>query len=261
MNCVKKQSKRYEKYVFAFESDDDSMKIMSKKVILGFIYIIFIILVELLQSSLATGLEMFISFIIGFYTLDIVYYYKYINYKKKIENDLFEAISIMNNAFKAGMSITQSVDLVSKELVGPISKEFQKISMEISLGLDIEIAFKRFSERIKSNEAVYLTSSLSVLNKTGGNIIKVFNSIEKNMFNRRKLEQELRALTSSSKLIMYVLIIVPIVFVLFINLINKDYFEPLFTNPIGIIILILIVVIYVTYIVVVRRVLKVRGIK
>ena len=258
---VKKQSKRYEKYVFAFESDDDSMKIMSKKVILGFIYIIFIILVELLQSSLATGLEMFISFIIGFYTLDIVYYYKYINYKKKIENDLFEAISIMNNAFKAGMSITQSVDLVSKELVGPISKEFQKISMEISLGLDIEIAFKRFSERIKSNEAVYLTSSLSVLNKTGGNIIKVFNSIEKNMFNRRKLEQELRALTSSSKLIMYVLIIVPIVFVLFINLINKDYFEPLFTNPIGIIILILIVVIYVTYIVVVRRVLKVRGIK
>lgn len=260
-NFLKSRSKRYEKYIDSFKEDNDTMTVMAKKVIVGFIYIIFIILVELLQSKLANPLQMLISFIIGFYTLDLIYYYKYINYRKKIEKDLLEAISIMNNAFKAGLSITQAVDLVSKELNGPISKEFEKISTEISLGLDIEVAFRRFSERIKSDEAVYLTSSLSVLNKTGGNIIKVFNSIEKNMFNRRKLENELKSLTSSSKLIMYVLMIVPIVFVLFINLINKEYFEPLFNNPIGIILLIITVIIYVTYIIVVRRVLKVRGIK
>ena len=237
------------------------MKIMAKKVIIGFVYIIFAIVAKLLQGELAKTFEMLIPFILGFYTLDIVYYYKYINYKKKIENDLLEAITIMNNSFKAGLSITQAVELVSKELNGPISKEFNKISTEISLGLDIEIAFKRFSERIKIDEAVYLTSSLSVLNKTGGNIIKVFSSIEKNMFNRRKLENELKSLTSSSKLIMYVLMIVPIVFVIFISLINKEYFQPLFVNPLGIILGIIMVIIYITYIIVVRRVLKVRGIK
>lgn len=258
---IKNRSKKYEKYISSFEEDNNTMKIMARKVIVGFIYIIFIILVELLQSKLATTLQMFISFIIGFYTLDLIYYYKYINYKKKIQKDLLEAISIMNNAFKAGMSITQAVELVSKELNGPIAKEFEKISIEISVGLDIEVAFRRFSERIKSEEAVYLTSSLSVLNKTGGNIIKVFNSIEKNMFNRRKLNNELKSLTSSSKLIMNVLIIVPIAFVLFISFINPGYFEPLFKTTIGIIILILIIVIYITYIIVVRRVLKVRGIK
>ena len=98
-------------------------------------------------------------------------------------------------------------------------------------------------------------------NKSGGNIIKVFNSIEKNMFNRRKLENELKSLTSSSKLIMYVLMIVPIVFVIFISLINKEYFQPLLVNPLGIILGIIMVIIYITYIIVVRRVLKVRGIK
>ena len=258
---IKNRSKKYDKYVVAFGIDSDSIKIICKKVIVGFVYVIFVILLELIQSKLATSIQMIISFIIGFYTLDIIYYYKYIKYRKKIENDLLEAITIMNNAFKAGMSITQSIDLVSKELVGPISNEFKKISTEISLGLDIEVAFKRFSDRIKSDEAVYLTSSLSVLNKTGGNIIKVFNSIEKNMFNRRKLDQELKALTSSSKLIMYVLMIVPVVFVLFIGLINKEYFKPLFTHPLGIVLSIIILIIYVTYIIVVRRVLKVRGIK
>lgn len=258
---IKKRSKRYEKYTNSIEIDEDIMNVMSKKVIVGFIYIIVVVLVELVQSKLANSLQMFISFVVGFYTLDVIYYFKYLKYTKKIENDLLEAITIMNNAFKAGMSITQAVDLVSKELAGPISNEFKKISIEISLGLDIEVAFKRFSKRIKSDEAVYLTASLSVLNKTGGNIIKVFNSIEKNMFNRRKLENELKSLTSSSKLIMYVLMIVPIAFILLIGILNKDYFKPLFTNPLGIVLVLIMFIIYVTYIIVVRRVLKVRGIK
>lgn len=258
---IKKSSKRYEKYTNSIELDEDVMNIISKKVIVGFIYIIVVVLIELVQSKLVNSLQMFISFVVGFYTLDIIYYFKYLNYRKKIENDLLEAITIMNNAFKSGMSITQSIDLVSNELTGPISNEFKKISMEISLGLDIEIAFKRFSERINSDEALYLTASLSVLNKTGGNIIKVFNSIEKNMFNRRKLDNELKSLTSSSKLIMYVLMIVPLAFILLIGVLNKDYFKPLFTNPLGIALILIMAAIYVTYIIVVRRVLKIRGIK
>lgn len=258
---IKNRSKRYDKYLSALATDNNSMKIMAKKVIVGFTYVMFAIIVKLINGELAKTLEMLIPFILGFYTLDVIYYYKYISYRKKIENDLLEAITIMNNAFKAGMSITQAVDLVGKELKGPISKEFKKISNEISLGLDIEVAFKRFSERIKSEEAVYLTSSLSVLNKTGGNIIKVFNSIEKNMFNRRKLDQELKSLTSSSKLIMYVLMIVPVAFVIFIGVINKEYFKPLFSNPLGYFLIGIMIIIYTTYIIVVRKVLKVRGIK
>ena len=257
---LNKRAKRYDKYVEAFKLDNN-MKVISKKIIVGVLFIFVGTLVKLMESKIISSLEILISFIVGFYTLDIIYYYKYIKYRRKLEKDLFEAISVMNNAFKAGMSITQAVELVSRELNGPIAKEFEKVRLEISLGLDIEVAFKRFAKRVNTPEAVYLTSSLSVLNKTGGNIIKVFNSIEKNLFARRKLEQELKALTSSSKLIMYVLIIVPPVFIIFINILNKDYFKPLFTNAFGIILLIIMVLIYVTYIIVVRKVLKVRGIK
>lgn len=120
------------------------------------------------------------------------------------------------------------------------------------------MAFKRFSERVKLSETVYLTSSLSVLNKTGGNIIKVFDSIEKNLFSRKKLQSELKALTSSSKLIMYVLIFVPIVFVVFISIINKGFFTPLFEEPLGILLICIMFIIYITYILVVKRVMKIR---
>jgi len=164
----------------------------------------------------------------------------------------------MNNAFKSGRSIIQAIDLVSKELTGPISKEFQKIGMEIKLGLDVEVAFKRFADRIKIEEAMYLTSSLSILNRTGGNIIKVFNSIEKTLFNRKKLQEELKSLTNSSKMISYVLMFVPVLFAIFLSFIDRSFFVPLFNSTLGILVLILMLILYVTYIIIVNKVMKVR---
>ena len=257
---LKKRAKKYERYITAFNIKD-SMNFIAKKIIVGFVFVIFLIIIELLQSRLANSLQMLAAFIVGFYALDLLYLYRYNKYRKRLENDLLDAITIMNNAFKAGMSITQAINLVAIEVKGPISKEFKHINEEINMGLDIEVAFKRFSSRIKTEEAIYLTSSLSVLNKTGGNIIKVFDSIEKNMFNRRKLENELKSLTSSSKLVMTILIIVPPSFIVFIGIINKEYFIPLLNNILGIILLIIMNLIYATYIIVVRKVLKVRGIR
>lgn len=259
---LQRRAKRYSKYSgLYFRVDDDNMRFMARKIIVGFIFIVVAIIAKLVQSMIMSPIEMIIPFIIGFYTLDIIYIYKFSKYKKKIKNDLSDAITLMNNAFKAGRSITQAVDLVASELDGPISKEFSKISMELSFGLDLEVAFRRFSDRIKLSEAAYLTSSLSVLNKTGGNIIKVFDSIEKTMISRKKLQNELKSLTSSSKMITYVLIFVPIVFIIFIGVINKDYFNPLFTNPLGIALIFIMLIIYITYIIVVKRVMKVRGVR
>ena len=258
INFLNKLSDKYKKYVTAFELDVDSMKIVCNKIVIGILFILGYIVINLFRSKLIEPIEMLIPFILGFYTIDIIYIYKYKMYQKQIEKDLIDAITIMNNAFKAGRSIVQTVDLVSSELKGPISCEFKKISMEINLGLDIEVAFKRFADRIKLEEAVYLTSSLSILNKTGGNIIKVFDSIEKTLFNKKKLREELTSLTSSSKMIMYVLIFIPLVFAVFLNIINKGFFKPLFTTELGIILFIIMIILYITYIIVVRKVMKVR---
>ena len=254
-----KYSKRYIKYSEAFLLDDiDGTKFMARKFVIGFIFIVVAILFKLFRFDLLRGYQMIIPFILGFYTLNLIYINKYYMYRRKIENDLVEAIVVMNNAFKAGMTITQAVNLVVKELDGPISREFDKISMELSFGIDVEIAFARFRDRIKVDEAVYLTSSLAVLSKTGGNIVKVFDSIEKTLMNKRKLQNELKSLTSSSRFIMYVLICVPVAFTLLIAMINKDYFKPLIENPLGFIIIGISLIIYITYIYVVRKVMKVR---
>jgi tight adherence protein B len=130
--------------------------------------------------------------------------------------------------------------------------------MEISFGLGIEEVFERFSKRVQLEEVTYLTASLSILNKTGGNIIKVFSSIEKTLFNKKKLKLELRSLTGSSKLIVYVLFAVPLLFILFISLVSPGYFSPFYTTGIGFLLLCIMLFIYILYIWFVSKIMKVR---
>ena len=254
---LKRHSKRYEKYI-RISSFESAMDIVASKFIVGILCMILSIFSKTIQFKVMSLPELLIPLIIGYIIPDIYYLVKYKVYRNSLENDLLQAIIIMNNAFKSGRSITQAIDLVTKELKGPISEEFKKMSLELSFGLSIDVVFKRFGDRIKIDEVNYLTSSLSILNRTGGNIIKVFSSIEKTLFNKKKLRLELKSLTGSSKLIVYALFIIPILFVVFISVISQSYFVPLYTTLFGRILTGIIVVIYIIYILVVRKIMKVR---
>ncbi len=252
-------SKKYDKYIGVLEDGfQTGMDIVSMKFFFSILVLLLAIVSKTIQSQVLQVYEIVIPILVGFYLPDMFYQYSYRKYRSSLENDLLQGIIIMNNAFKSGRSIVQAIDLVAKELKGPIGKEFQKMSMELSFGLSIEEVFKRFNERIKLEEVAYLTASLSILNKTGGNIINVFSSIETSLFSKKKLKFELESLTGSSKILMYVLFCVPILFILLISLLNPTYFAPFFASPLGLLIAFIILIMYIIYIIIVRKIMKVR---
>ena len=65
----------------------------------------------------------------------------------------------------------------------------------------------------------------------------MFSSIEKTVFNNKKLEDELHNLSAASKALYRILIFIPIVFTFVIYILDNNYFNPLFTNPLGILII------------------------
>ena len=258
-SILRKTSQKYEKYIPLYkETYKEAMNFISVKLLVAILFVIIAIFSKTLQFEVLEIYEVFLPFIFGYILPDIIYMTRYKIHRTQIENDLLQAIIIMNNAFKSGRSITQAVELVTKELDGPIAEEFKKMHLEISFGLAIDVVFKRFAERIELEEVTYLTASLSILNKTGGNIIKVFDTIEKTLFNKKKLKLELLSLTGSSKIIVYMLIAIPILFVLFISMISPTYFVPLISSPIGWMITGIIIVIYILYIICVQKIMKVR---
>lgn len=256
---LKKYSKKYTKYIkINTQINNSSMDFISIKIICSIICLFIAIFAKTIRFKVFTIYDIYIPLLFGFFLPDFVYYYKYKTYKRKLENDLLQAIIIMNNAFKSGRSITQAIDLVSKELKGPMAEEFKKMHLELSFGLELNVVFNRLYERIRIDEIAYLTASLTILNQTGGNIIEVFSSIEKSLFNKKKLRLELKSLTSGSRMIVNALTIVPLAFIFLIWIINPTYFLPLLTNEIGYIIIIIILVYYIAYIFLIRKILKVK---
>lgn len=253
---LKKYSKRYAKYITS--NDETNMDFISIKFICSLMCVIIALFAKTMQLKIFRLYDIYLPLVFGFFIPDIVYYFKFRSKKRKLENDLLQAIIIMNNAFKSGRSITQAILLVSNELDGDIAKEFRKMHLELSFGLGLDVVFRRFYERVKLEEVAYLTASLTILNKSGGNIVEVFSSIEKSLFNKKKLRLELASLTAGSRIIVNVLMIVPLAFILLIGFINPTYFLPLFSSNLGYIIIFLIAFLYLMYVILVRRLLKVK---
>lgn len=252
-------SKKYDKYCDNTKViREDPMDYISTKVLAGVVMMIIIILSDAFQYREITLLQLITAFLSGFFVPDIFLISKSKYRKKQIEKDMLKAIIIMNNSFKSGLSIMQAIYMVSSELTGPISEEFKKMYIDLSFGLNMEVVFERFTNRIDTKEARYITTSLNVLNKTGGNIVQVFASVERNSFTRKKLQDELGSLAASASAIYKILVAIPPMLAIMIFLLNPLFFAPLFTTAMGIAILFIILLIYVIYIIVIKRVMKVK---
>ena len=193
----------------------------------------------------------------GFYILDIYLIVTSRINKRKIEDEMLRAIIVMNNAFKSGKSTIQAVEIASKKLPKPIGYEFEKIYEEMKYGLSIDTVFDRFAKRVGIEEAEYLSSSLTILNRTGGNIIAVFDSIEKTLFDKKKLKEDLKNSTTVSKLVVKILLFVPILFALVIYILNPHYFDPFFASSLGYILLFIIIVMFIVYAYLLSKIVKV----
>ena len=246
---------KYEKYSVGSEYKAEDF--ITHKLVISLLFLLLTIISVSIQGKLITMLQIIFSLVVGFCLLDIYLHIASRINKRKIENDMLRAIIIMNNAFKSGKSTIQAVEIASKKLPKPIGYEFKKISDEMQYGLSVDTVFDRFSKRVKIEEAEYLSSSLTILNRTGGNIVAVFDSIEKTLFDKKKLKEELKNSTTVSKLVTKILLFVPIFFVLIIYLLNPDYFDPFFASPLGYVLLMIILIMFIIYAYLLSRIVKV----
>lgn len=254
---ITKKSLKYEKYL-GYLPNFEVIDFISNKIIISVIYIIITIFSITLQTRVVTILELIINLMIGYYLLDIYLYYRQKYMKKVIEKQVLKAVIVMNNAFKAGKSTMQAIYIASQELAAPLNYEFRRMYDEMQYGLSIDVVFDRLSKRVDNEAIQYLASSLIILNKTGGNIIKVFSSIERTLFDNQKLNEELKNLTASSNVVVKILLCIPFIFTFLIFILSPTYFNPLFDSSLGHIVILLIILIFISYIWFLQRVMKVK---
>lgn len=254
-----KYGEKYNKFILYEDRQiKEGIDYVSIKILLSLLVIFLACLSLAFQTIKLDIMIVLIIFIVSFFVPDMYLNFEFSKKKKRIEDDLLKAIIIMNNAFTSGKNIIQATGIVKDTLDGPIQDEFKKIYLDITYGLELDLVFNRFYERVKLEDAKYITTSLSLLNKTGGDIVRVFSLIEKSIFQKKNLKNELHSLTASSRFVFKLLAILPFIFVVMIFMLNPQFFKPLISSSLGIIVLVLTSLLYILYIFIIRKVLEVK---
>jgi tight adherence protein B len=161
---------------------------------------------------------------------------------KQFDSQLNDGITIISNSLKAGYSFLQAVAVVTEETKDPFSKEFKKLLKEMSLGIPEEDTFKNLLTRMESEDLRLVINAILIQKDIGGNLSEILDNISETIRERQKIKNELKTLTAQGKLSGIIVFLIPIFLGLIIYVLNREYILILFTNAVGIVMVVISVI-------------------
>lgn len=150
---------------------------------------------------------------------------------KAFVNQLGDTIGLMANSLRAGYSLLQTMELISRESPSPMCDEFRRVVREIGLGVSSQQALENLLRRIPSEDLDLMVSAISIQHEVGGNLGQILDVIGETIRERVRIKGEIAVLTSQQSLSGYVISGLPIALALGLFLINRDYMMGMFVWP------------------------------
>ncbi|MFD1039284.1 type II secretion system F family protein [Virgibacillus byunsanensis] len=151
----------------------------------------------------------------------------------KCSEQLGEALGTMANALRAGFSFMQAMKMVAKEIDDPLGPEFLKALEEINYGVTVEDAFTSLLERLPDKELEIVLNTLIIQRTSGGNLAYLLETMQETIIDRSRVKGEVKTLTAQGKMSSVIITLLPIALAFYIRLVNPEYFQMLFTHPLG----------------------------
>ncbi len=192
--------------------------------------ILFFLLGYLLFDSEVMGLGFGV---VGFFVPRI-----YVNFRKRqrlnaFNDQLGDTITLLANSLRSGFSIVQSMETVAKQLPEPISAEFHRVTQEIGLGLHYEEALNNMLRRVPSDDLDLMITAINIQGRVGGNLAEILDTIGHTIRERVRIKGEIRVLTAQQMISGYILTGLPVILMLVLYLLNKEYIGRMFRDPCG----------------------------
>jgi tight adherence protein B len=142
--------------------------------------------------------------------------------------DLVDVLILMTGAVRAGYSLPQAIDVVSKEMKPPASEEFRRVRHEIGLGLSLSQALNNLVARMENDDLYLVVTAININSQVGGNIVTMLEAVTNTIRDRIRLFAEVRVLTSQQRFGSYILTFMPIGMLAAMFFLNPVYMMRLF---------------------------------
>jgi tight adherence protein B len=153
--------------------------------------------------------------------------------RKAFNSSLPDTLQLMSGSLSAGLSLAQSVDTVVREGTEPVSSEFKRVLIETRLGVALEDAMEGVAQRFESKDFHWVVMAINIQRQVGGNLAELLDTVAGTMREREYMRRQVAALAAEGKLSAWVLGGLPPAFLAYLTVANRDYVMPMFTEPLG----------------------------
>lgn len=189
--------------------------------------------------------------------------YSYVSFRrnqrfKKFEELFPEAIDTLARAVRAGHAFTTALEMISDEVAEPVSTEFRILFEEQKFGLPVRDALMNLTERVPLVDVKFFVTAVMLQRETGGNLAEILDNLSYVIRERFKILRQVRVYTAQGRLTMMLLMAMPPVIVLVMMSISPGFIRPLFTDPMGHVLIELGIILQTVGYFVIRKVIQIQ---
>jgi tight adherence protein B len=153
---------------------------------------------------------------------------------QKFEEQFPEAIQLIARAMRAGHAFSTGLKMAADELPEPCGIEFKTLYDQQNYGAPLPDALKAFAERIPSLDARFFVTAVLTQRESGGNLSEVLDRLAAVMRERFRIKREVRVKSAHGRITAFVLAGLPPTLAILMLFNNPDAMRLLWTDPLGI---------------------------
>jgi len=147
--------------------------------------------------------------------------------------DLPEALDLICRGLSAGHGFSEAMNMVAREMADPIAMEFRRAHEEHNLGLSSKLALENLAQRVPLLDLRLCVTAIQIQRETGGNLAEILEKVSNTVRERFRIMEELRTLTTQSRMSAWVLCLLPILIAVVMAFANPEYMSVLWRDPRG----------------------------
>lgn len=172
-------------------------------------------------------------------------------------DQMVDAMTLMSNGIKAGLSVQQCMERVVENMPNPISQEFGLVLGQMRIGRSMAESLNELGMRIPRPDVQMFVTSVNILQETGGNLAETFATITYTIRERQKVEKKIEALTAQGITQGVIISMVPFGLMGVFYIIDPNYVLPLFTTALGLVALFVMICLQVIGGLMIRKIVKI----
>ncbi len=156
---------------------------------------------------------------------------------KAYAGQMVDALQLLANGIRAGLSVPQAIGMIVEEMPAPISQEFNVLLQQNRIGMPLEECFENLAKRVPLEDNDMFVSSINILRETGGNLAETFDTIVDVIRERVRLQQKVDTFVAQGMFQGMTIGSMPFLLGLVYYLQDPASMTPLFTTALGLIML------------------------